>query len=139
MFTRKCQYSVETIKLTTSCSFKYNKLTNVDDRDFVGIPERASKYTWIFTSILSSEMLLRIEQLLSRTKVRQFSGFKLCPLYIFMQKLRQLRTFGRPVSIINYTRTQSNKYHSELGGNTRTYKLGCYLTPNKLQNLHSPL
>ena len=35
----------------------------------LGIPEKASKYTWIFTSILSSEMLLQIEQLLSRTKV----------------------------------------------------------------------
>ena len=34
-----------------------------------GIPEEASQYTWIFTSILSSEMLLKIEQLLTRTKV----------------------------------------------------------------------
>ena len=34
-----------------------------------GIPGEASKYTWIFTSILSSEMLLKIEQLLTRTKV----------------------------------------------------------------------
>ena len=34
-----------------------------------GIPGEASQYTWIFTSILSSEMLLKIEQLLTRTKV----------------------------------------------------------------------
>lgn len=34
-----------------------------------GMPERAARYTWIFTSILSSEMLLKIEQLLTRTKV----------------------------------------------------------------------
>ena len=34
-----------------------------------GLAEPASQYTWIFTSILSSDMLLRIEQLLSRTKV----------------------------------------------------------------------
>ena len=34
-----------------------------------GIPEKAGQFTWIFTSILSSEMLLQIEQLLARTKV----------------------------------------------------------------------
>ena len=34
-----------------------------------GLPEPASQYTWIFTSIISSDMLLNIEQLLSRTKV----------------------------------------------------------------------
>ena len=34
-----------------------------------GVPEEASQYTWIFTSILSSDMLLQIEQLLTRTKV----------------------------------------------------------------------
>ena len=39
-----------------------------------GLAEPASQYTWIFTSILSSDMLLRIEQLLSRTKFQILAG-----------------------------------------------------------------
>jgi hypothetical protein len=34
-----------------------------------GMAEPAAQFTWIFTSILSSEDLLKIEPLLSRTKV----------------------------------------------------------------------
>ena len=43
---------------------------------YLGLSGPASQYTWIFTSILSSEILIDIEQLLSRTKVCRFGCFQ---------------------------------------------------------------
>ena len=59
---------VHVLEFPTICQFHFcNSLYKTII--ITGIPENAGKFTWIFTSILSSEMLLRIEQLLARTKV----------------------------------------------------------------------
>jgi len=55
--------------IDTVISDVHGKVLEILIERLSGLPEPASQYTWIFTSILSSDMLLRIEQLLSRTKV----------------------------------------------------------------------